>query len=156
MLSAFADLPSSAIYVPDSDLIKPISLELALELFLDAINLKPLYFNDSEEAMNNMKRRKFGDPWPVYLTELDTVGEKDQEVFMSSDETFEREQKLFGLKRIVSPRIEHLDIETILENIDLFLLNPQNYKLSEIRSIFQKIAPNLNSGEKLKNLDLRV
>ena len=156
MLSAFVDLPKSAIYVPDGDLIKPISLETALELFLDSINLKPLYFSDFTEAMNNMNSRKSTDPWPVLLTELDTVGEKDQEVFLGSDETFASQQKLFSLKEIITPRVAHSDINTILDKINLFLLDPQTYELNEIRSMFQKIAPSLNPGERIKNLDLRV
>jgi FlaA1/EpsC-like NDP-sugar epimerase len=156
MLSTFDSKSSNSLYIPNSNLINSILLSDALEMFLDFNGLLPEFFNDQNEALEFMSKRKYGEPWPVVITELDTFGEKLEEEFITSSEKYCDDQKYINLKCIETKTLEKSELEVLLDDLSRSIKNPSIYSVTFYREILFKIAPLLQDSSKLHDLDSRI
>lgn len=81
--------PDSSIVIPKEGLLEPVELKGALDCVLGAQGLSGNFIAMADETLAVPSGLFSGDPselWPVLVTQRDTPGEKDYEVFLGSGE----------------------------------------------------------------------
>ena len=134
LISCFCT-PKNSVLIPKTGILEEIELKTVLENYLHTLNLKPLYFDNKDDAINYFSSSSQSkDLYPVVLTDPNTTGEKVSEKFLASDE----------------------EVEAVFENFDIILskkrFEPDIEKFSsELHEIFNKDL----TKEKLVNLSLK-
>jgi len=91
---------------PSPDLPPTEMADVAARFVRDA-GLKPVFVTDFDAADRHLREGRAG--YPIVLTPLDTVGEKDEEIFVGADETAEE----IGLKTLMAVRGVPVDAERL-------------------------------------------
>ena len=86
-----------------------LSFEHTVKIFLEVLGFKAKYFRDLDDAMNYHIEDEF---YPVYLSNTNTSGEKEEESFYSEEE--ELINNKFNMLGIVKMQKNNLDTESLV------------------------------------------
>ena len=99
---------------PEADLR---TLEEVASVVLEAVGLEPRRYDDEGEARRAVESDAAQGRWPLLLTPRDTVGEKDEEVFLSAGERA-RPSGLEGLEAVAYTGVDVERLRRVLDRID--------------------------------------
>ncbi|MGH9691537.1 MAG: polysaccharide biosynthesis protein [Candidatus Acidiferrales bacterium] len=156
-LLAAACGPDRHIVIPSLDPQKDTrQLDEIAVAFLRRKGLEPEIYRDEEPARVNVSRDLLRNRYPLLLTDLDTQGEKDSEIFAGKEE----EVVEFGMSSVRAVRcraISHEALEEFVQQVRSFVWSPgQPVEKREIVDAVSRIVPDFHHLERHHTLDQRV
>lgn len=156
-LLASAAIPDHHIAIPrmraDKDLRE---LEPIAEAFLRSIGLTPERYDSEALARNAVENDAQRGHWPLLLTERDTDGEKESEVFLGDGERA-KETGLAALLAVPQPDSEPAKLQQLLSDLNRIVHSgsPPIAK-GELAAMISTVVPEFKHLERGRSLDERM
>ncbi|QNL21294.1 polysaccharide biosynthesis protein [Hyphobacterium sp. CCMP332] len=122
-----------------------LSFEHTVKIFLEVLGFKAKYFRDLDEAMNYHIEDEF---YPVYLSNTNTSGEKEEESFYSDEE--ELINNKFNMLGIVKMQKNNLDTENL--SLDIHRIMKEASSKDELVNFLKVHVKDFEHSEKGKSL----
>ena len=122
--------------------------------YVESTGRTPVFLHDFAEAEAHLRAGRDG--YPIVLTPLDTVGEKDEEIFVGHGE----HENEIGLQALLAVRAEAADPATLDAVIAELRARTTGAvatrSFGEIEALIAQVVPNFRRAEGTLNLDDRV
>ena len=129
-------------------------VEVAQEV-LRAHGLEPVLCESEEEARGQMRRVEGTGRWPLLVTALDTVGEKDFEEFAAPGDVV-RDGGFEHIRTLSTPPAESTQLDEFLIRANGFLESDRHVAVDDIIAAVQELVPGLRHRRSDKSLDTRM
>ncbi|WP_178989211.1 UDP-N-acetylglucosamine 4,6-dehydratase [Winogradskyella schleiferi] len=124
--------------------------------YIESLGYKPHLCKDENEARQLAKTLAEQQKWPYLLTESDTTGEKNIEIFFTENEKLDMERfKAIGIIKNDGDFYLKEQLENFSDSIN-HLRAKKRWTKEEIVAIFHKILPNFSHKETGKYLDHKM
>ncbi len=122
---------------------------------LRALDLRPVYYENEADARYGAEHHA-DDEWPVLLTPLDTVGEKDYEEFVGEDDVVS-ECGFEALRAVQTPTSSPGQVRQVLADLDAVLDDADTFVDEEaVTELVRRLVPELNHRAAGRSLDDRM
>ncbi len=121
------------------------SFEHTIKIFLEVMGFRPKYFRNLDEAMNYHIEDEF---YPVFLSETDTSGEKNEESFYSDDEELINDK--FNMLGIVKMKANNIEGKSLSAEIHRIMLEAKSKQ--DLVTFLNSYIPDFEHTETGKSL----